>query len=490
MATEQKGKIITFYSYKGGTGRSMALANAACLLAKRASSPKGVLMVDWDLEAPGLHRFFRQYLSETTQKTIATDTLLDSQPGLIDLFWELDAMTRKKAYQSENRVEELFEKVGLQRFILSTNIASLFLLKAGRFDEKYSMQVNTFQWEQLYRRVPWLIPAFARYLMREYQYILIDSRTGITDISGICTMLMPEKLVAVFTPNAQSLFGVLDLIRQATEYRKNSDDLRPLVIFPLPSRIEATEPELRYDWRYGNERKNLLGYQGQFEKTFQELYHLEACSLETYFNEVQIQHVPSYAYGEEIAVLSERGQDKFSLTRSYEVFTNRLTTLADVWDYPAEVLLKRKMQAKDYDVFLLYNSLDRQEVQAIAEQLMQHGVLPWLDITELRPGMRWRDAIKEAIMHVKSIAVCTGRGGIDLWQNKEMHSLLQQFIEQNRPVIPVILKTCEEVPKLPLSLADRRWVDFRKDTPHALMQLIWGITGKRPEEFMSQQNLL
>jgi hypothetical protein len=40
--------------------------------------------------------------------------------------------------------------------------------------------------------------------------VLIDSRTGLTDIRGICTMLMPEKLVVVFTPNRQSLTGVID----------------------------------------------------------------------------------------------------------------------------------------------------------------------------------------------------------------------------------------------------------------------------------------
>jgi len=44
------GQIITFYSYKGGTGRSMALANIAWIL---ASNGKRVLIIDWDLEAPG-----------------------------------------------------------------------------------------------------------------------------------------------------------------------------------------------------------------------------------------------------------------------------------------------------------------------------------------------------------------------------------------------------------------------------------------------------
>src|SRR5271157_2971383 len=58
------GEIITFYSYKGGTGRSMAMANVACLLAQHQvqKAGKGVLVVDWDLEAPGLHRFFRERL--------------------------------------------------------------------------------------------------------------------------------------------------------------------------------------------------------------------------------------------------------------------------------------------------------------------------------------------------------------------------------------------------------------------------------------------
>jgi MinD-like ATPase involved in chromosome partitioning or flagellar assembly len=53
------GTIITFYSYKGGTGRTMALANLAWVL---ASNDKKVLLIDWDLEAPGLHRYLRPFL--------------------------------------------------------------------------------------------------------------------------------------------------------------------------------------------------------------------------------------------------------------------------------------------------------------------------------------------------------------------------------------------------------------------------------------------
>ena len=50
--------IVTFYSYKSGVGRTMALANIAVLLVKKGLR---VLAVDWDLEAPGLDRYFRQF---------------------------------------------------------------------------------------------------------------------------------------------------------------------------------------------------------------------------------------------------------------------------------------------------------------------------------------------------------------------------------------------------------------------------------------------
>src|SRR6185369_5293034 len=69
------GRILTFYSYKGGTGRSMHLANVAWIL---ASNGKRVLIVDWDLEAPGLHRYFHPFLLD--KELTATD-------GLIDFFW-------------------------------------------------------------------------------------------------------------------------------------------------------------------------------------------------------------------------------------------------------------------------------------------------------------------------------------------------------------------------------------------------------------------
>ena len=54
-------QVITFYSFKGGTGRSMALANTAVLLTQWGYK---TLTVDWDFDAPGLENFFKNHDDE------------------------------------------------------------------------------------------------------------------------------------------------------------------------------------------------------------------------------------------------------------------------------------------------------------------------------------------------------------------------------------------------------------------------------------------
>jgi len=92
MTLTRLGEVITFYSYKGGTGRSMVLSNIACQLAKRRSEARGVLVIDWDLEAPGLHCFFYNDLQRAFVSREDPARALDEHPGLIDLFLELEAL--------------------------------------------------------------------------------------------------------------------------------------------------------------------------------------------------------------------------------------------------------------------------------------------------------------------------------------------------------------------------------------------------------------
>lgn len=335
MLSTALGEIITFYSYKGGTGRSMALSNVACILAERQSKGKGILMIDWDLEAPGLHRYFHDKFKRRFDNSTESINKFNLHPGLIDLFIEFERLS-PKAYlgnsdESEKNAIEILKNIDLKKFVIETDIPQLSLLKAGCFDKNYSMKVNTLNWEELYNRSPYLFISFAEKLIREYKYVLIDSRTGYTDISGICTALMPHKLVVVFTPNRQNYMGVSEIVRTATEYRAKSEDLRPLLVYPLPTRIESSRDDLRAEWRFGSSEKLIKGYQPMFEELFTKVYDISNCNLNNYFEDVQIQQSPDYAYGEEIAVMVERIEDRFSLSKSYRVFTEWLLESSAPW---------------------------------------------------------------------------------------------------------------------------------------------------------------
>lgn len=149
-------------------------------------------------------------------------------------------------------------------------------------------------------------------------------------------MLMPQKLVVVFTPNRQNYTGIKEQVKRATKYRRQSDDLRPLLVFPLPSRIEFSRDDLRANWRFGKTEQGIPGYQPMFEELFKEVYDLSECNLNDYFKEVQIQQSPNYAYGEEIAVKVEQTMDRFSITKSYETFTKWLVNSTAPWQRKKE----------------------------------------------------------------------------------------------------------------------------------------------------------
>lgn len=317
----------------------MALANVACLLADRLGGHGSVLLVDWDLEAPGLHRFFP---GRVTASAADTSLGLDHRLGLIDLFQGLDGLTPTSRPESDDEAEEraaaALDRVELERFVGESGIGGVRLLRAGRDDDgHYAQRVTTFSWEGLFRRSPALFRTLADRWARSYRYVLVDSRTGVGDISGICTSLLPEKLVVVFTPNRQSLTGIRALVERATTYRRQSDDLRPLVVFPLPSRIEATREDLRGQWRMGNRERGITGYQPMFEELLTRTYGLPECKLDFYFDQVQIQQTPDFAYGEEIAVRAEQATDRFSLNSSFRVFTDWLVNSPAPWRRQSDV---------------------------------------------------------------------------------------------------------------------------------------------------------
>jgi hypothetical protein len=146
----------------------------------------------------------------------------------------------------------------------------------------------------------------------------------------------------------------------------------------------------------------------------------------------------------------------------------------------AASILQGKIATGDFDVFLCYNSADKPEVMRIGERLKERGILPWLDVWELRPGESWQRKLEEQIGRIKSAAVFVGGGGVGHWQQHEMEAFLNEFAGRGCHVIPVLLPGAPKEPAVPIFLKPKTWVDFRRESPDPLEGLIWGITGERP----------
>lgn len=329
MGANGRGKVITFYSFKGGVGRSMALANVAALLAQRG---KKVLALDFDFEAPGLHRYFLS----TGATSFTRYEPRGLQQGVIDFFYALRDRLREEwpdgvgigEPTARDRIVAIIAPIldsgaYLYRVRLKNpNVrkappAEIQFMPAARFDESYAARVRSFDWQTFYETYAEVFPVLAAELGKRYDHVLIDSRTGVTDIGSVCTMLLPDKLVLVFSPNDQSLDGALEAGWQSVQQRKASEeDSRPLPIFPLLSRLENSEETLKNEW--------VDKARGQFEGMFRGAYALDSCDLETYFKLVRIPHHSFYAYGEKIATEQQAAIETGSLAQAFHRFAECL----------------------------------------------------------------------------------------------------------------------------------------------------------------------
>ena len=206
---DRLGRLITFYSYKGGTGRTLAVANVGCFLAMRA--PRPVLLVDADLEAPGLTTYFPNASAEG-------DTELGGM-GTMDLFESYSELLDEGPTEvgEVNSLEGLLHRPGL---VAHSGFPNLHLMSAGELGDGYGERVASFSFAELYESSPSGVVALADVLKRQYSYILVDARTGVSDVTGLLTAVLPDSLVLVHTPNRQSLDGALRVGNYATNWRR------------------------------------------------------------------------------------------------------------------------------------------------------------------------------------------------------------------------------------------------------------------------------
>ncbi|MFE4215619.1 FxSxx-COOH system tetratricopeptide repeat protein [Streptomyces sp. NPDC056844] len=458
MTAGRDGRIVTFYSYKGGTGRTMALANTAWIL---AANGKRVLAVDWDLEAPGLHRFFHPFLDPST---------LGATTGVIDLITEYAWAATNPAQRADDwhrdyaRIQP--HAVSLTPEALGWEFprgGTLDFVSAGRQNREYSATVSTFDWDNFYDRLGGghFFDALRDDMKANYDYVLIDSRTGLSDIADICTVHLPDVLVDCFTLSDQSIDGAASVARQIAERYTG----RPISIFPVPMRIDEGEKEKADAGRALARLK--------FDRLPRDLSGDE---LTAYWGAVEIPYRPYYAYEETLATFGDEAGLSNSLLSAFERLT-AVVTHQEITSMPPvgeEVRLRirdaftRRRPALPADLFLSYVAENRMWADWIESVLTRAGFRVVPRDVSAEPGPT--DAVQAAETATRTVVLLSSaylksQRAVDLWER----AVSEDPGGGRRQLLPLRVSDV----RLSAPYIDRNPVDlFRLDEVHATTALM------------------
>jgi formylglycine-generating enzyme required for sulfatase activity len=152
----------------------------------------------------------------------------------------------------------------------------------------------------------------------------------------------------------------------------------------------------------------------------------------------------------------------------------------------------------EYDLFLSYNSADRDVVIQVLDQLrgLPEPIKAFFDRENLSLGKLWFDELQTALSNSRAVAIFFGKGGLGRWQKLELILALDQQASSDSTgrdfrVIPVILPGAD-LNKVPRFLLLNTFADLRSvgshETLHALARTI--LAQKNPLDVGGQLNAL
>lgn len=358
-------KIVTFYSYKGGVGRTMALANVAFLA---AANGKKVLVMDWDMEAPGLAYYFRGLL-DAAQAKFLRDT-----PGLLDIFWNWNqsAGNAKSKEEAEGLIQQAACGSAFSQYVktlVSEDLISditgesltLDYIGAGSLNIgehkkiSYEDALSKFSWSDFFEKYAGgvLLENLKSWAKRSYDLILIDSRTGFADVAGICTMQLPDTVALCFVMNRQNIDGTARVAAAVREIRDEQVTLRA-----VPMRLARTESSEGSDAE-ARAISELTRIGGFSLAAVQE--DMRALSIQTYDD------VPSY---ETLALFAAREASYNQLTLDYAKLASNIIG-SDIkipsFDIDSVALIKRRLRPRHATADFLKTLTQREPARAISE---------------------------------------------------------------------------------------------------------------------------
>ncbi len=225
--------VVTFYSYKGGMGRSTHLALTATYLARKHS--KKIVIIDCDFEAPGFTNFFLEEPNARNYKD-----------GLIEYFSDKQFDDTVYLNQYSWEVSKEFSGDGEIRIIPAGN-----LNPESEFDNNQFFQTPI---ENYLEGLSRFDLSSTDYIVKQFEglisdvneqfkpdAIFIDSRTGFTDVFGITALQLSSQVVGFFNNSVQTEPGLFQFINSIQEVLKSKDN------YSIPIIINAFSDDMMFD---------------------------------------------------------------------------------------------------------------------------------------------------------------------------------------------------------------------------------------------------
>ncbi|HTR92948.1 MAG TPA: FxSxx-COOH system tetratricopeptide repeat protein [Trebonia sp.] len=457
MTEPGNGQVITFYSYKGGTGRTMALANVAWII---ASSGKRVLVVDWDLESPGLHKFFHPFLDES---------IIGATPGVIEIINDYQTESLNPSPRPDDWYLD-YARVDRHAVSLDWEFpgdGKLDFLSAGRQNRDYSAAVCSLDWDNFYERLGGgrFFRALRENMKQNYDYVLIDSRTGLSDVADICTVELPDVLAVCFTLSDQSIEGAAKVARQiSSRYRD-----RNIRVMPVPMRIEDGEKE-KLDLGRATARRRFAGFP-------QDMSQADAVA---YWSAVEVPYKPFYAFEEILATFGDAPGSPASLLAAFERITGAVTggevtamqPISDEIRLQYKEAFARRPSAELIQVYLSYAPEDRMWADWIEAVLSRAGfrVTPRSTVSKASAELEAEDAFAGSarVIAILSTAYMSSPEARSLWRAL----VAADAAGIRRQIVPVRVTDV----RIGEQFGDYTTVDLaRMDGAQAMARLLWAF---------------
>lgn len=214
-------KTVAFYSYKGGVGRSLFVANLSLFLARFAAMK--VLTVDLDLEAPGLHYKY-------AEAGVAVPPI---HAGLVDTLH--DYLYAAEAPASLPILELWRGDEGGSVHFLPAGVAP----RTAYWDKLATMDFHALMRDE--DRLGQLLFVEVLEHMREQlapDVVLIDARTGVTELGGAAAQVWAQQAFCMALDHPEHLEGARAVMRGIARHER-ADGQGRIEVVPVLSRAHT-----------------------------------------------------------------------------------------------------------------------------------------------------------------------------------------------------------------------------------------------------------